>query len=68
MPNRYGENDEPDPDIARIFDYRAIEACELCNEDGYIGGRVCDHVGHRAAAQRGMAMVRHTMGWKKPNG
>lgn len=42
----------------------AIVNCELCDDDGYRGTQVCDHVDHREAAKRGMAMVRKTMGWK----
>ena len=63
MPDRYGEND---PDIDRITDYRAIDACGLCDENGYVGGTVCDHFDHTAAAKRGMAMIRAAMGWKDP--
>lgn len=54
MPDRYGE----DPDIARMTDYRAIDACDLCDEHGQRGGHPCDHVDHAGAAERGMAMVR----------
>ncbi|MBU8819566.1 hypothetical protein [Mycolicibacterium goodii] len=36
----------------------AIAACGLCDDDGYRGGHVCDHVDHGAAAKRGMAKVR----------
>ena len=39
----------------------AIVACGLCDDDGYRGNRVCDHVDHAAAAQRGMAKVRAAM-------
>ena len=60
MPDRYGD----DPDIARITDHRAVDACEFCDEHGYIGGTVCDHYDHQAAAKRGMDMIRHTMGWQ----
>ncbi len=62
MPDRYG--DDADPDIARITDYRAIDACHLCDENGYCEGTPCDHYDHRAAAVRGMAMIRAAMGWK----
>lgn len=41
----------------------AIVNCDLCDDDGYRGGQVCDHIDHREAAKRGMAMVRKAMGW-----
>jgi hypothetical protein len=59
MPDRYGE----DPDIARIRDYRTIDACDLCDDTGTRGMHPCDHVDHASAAKRGMAMIRHAMGW-----
>ena len=40
-----------------------ISRCRLCNDDGYVGGQVCDHVDHTETARRGMAMVRAAMGW-----
>lgn len=60
MPDRYGD----DPDIERITDYRSIDACAFCDEHGYRGGSVCDHVDHAQAAKRGMDMIRAAMGWK----
>lgn len=64
MPDRYGEND---PDIAAMTDHRAIDACGLCDEHGQRIGTpwVCDHVDHAGAAERGMDMVRRTMGWDR---
>lgn len=62
MPDRYGE----DPDIARITDHRVIDACDLCDANGDRGGHPCDHVDWAAAAKRGMAMIRHAMGWPNP--
>ena len=36
----------------------AIAACTLCDADGYLDGfRVCDHVDHRPAAERGRRLV-----------
>lgn len=58
MPDRYGENQ----------DYRTVYAvadCGLCDDDGYRGGTVCDHIDHAGAARRGMALVRQVMGWDK---
>jgi hypothetical protein len=40
----------------------AIADCELCDDDGYRGPRVCDHVDHTAAYERGMAKVRAVLG------
>jgi hypothetical protein len=57
MPDRFGEENE------RLAD---IDGCNLCDTDGYRGTTVCDHTDHTQAATRGMALVRHTMGWKQP--
>jgi hypothetical protein len=38
-----------------------IAACTLCDGDGYHGSSVCDHIDHRAAAARGMALVREAL-------
>jgi hypothetical protein len=35
-----------------------IANCPLCNEDGYRGCTICDHIDHRPAAARGMAKIR----------
>lgn len=59
MPDRYGD----EPDIAAMADRRAIGACGLCDDHGYRGAFVCDHVDHAGAAKRGMDMVRRAMGW-----
>ena len=72
MPDRYGDNSEPDAGEDRrahlyahaIAAARAVRECELCNSDGYRGSTVCDHIDHAQAAKRGMAMVRAAMGWK----
>ncbi|TWS23187.1 hypothetical protein FK268_12775 [Tsukamurella sputi] len=36
----------------------AIDACTLCNDDGYRGNRVCDHIDRTHTAARGIARVR----------
>ena len=59
MLDRYGE---PTPTPAERA--QAIADCALCNDDGYRGSTVCDHIDRAAAAKRGMDMLRHTMGWK----
>ena len=61
MPDRFGD----DPDIARILDYRTIDACDLCDNHGNRGMHLCDHVDHASAAARGMAMIRAAMSWTK---
>jgi len=74
MPNRYGDNPEPDTETtSRRRDasphpnpQAAITNCQLCNEDGYRGSTVCDHTDHTAAATRGMNQIRAIMGWKHP--
>lgn len=40
------------------IDPSLIAFCELCDDEGYRGNRVCDHVDHAPAAERGMAKVR----------
>lgn len=65
MPDYLDENGFVRPEtIDRRAAARAVEACTLCDSDGYIGGQVCDHIDHTEAAKRGMAMVRAAMGWK----
>lgn len=68
MPDRYGENPEPeapaDARQRRLAAEMAITRCDLCDDDGYRGPTVCDHIDHTEAAKRGMAMIRATMGWK----
>lgn len=36
----------------------AVANCPLCDHDGYRGHQVCNHVDHRAATTRGMALIR----------
>lgn len=43
---------------------RTVE-CDLCDDDGYRGAAVCDHVDRTHVAKRGIALVRETMGWNK---
>jgi hypothetical protein len=66
MHDRYGDNQDDDPDIVRMADYRSIDACDICDDNGYRGVTVCDHTDHTEAARRGMAMIRATMGWQTP--
>jgi hypothetical protein len=60
MLDRYGD-DQPTP-AERA---EAIRSCDLCDRDGYRGGTVCSHVDYASAAKRGMAMIRHAMGWQR---
>lgn len=55
MLDRYGE---PQP---AHFDPTAIADCELCDDNGYRGHYVCDHIDYQAAAIRGMAMIRQAL-------
>ncbi len=60
--------DDDGPDdlwAARHLAAMAVVNCELCDEYGYCGSRVCDHVDHEPAAKRGMARVYGLMGWRK---
>jgi hypothetical protein len=80
VPNRYGEDPDdntptPPPPPTPTTHQRntkhqtrlaAIQACTLCDNDGYHHTQVCDHTDHTQAAHRGMALIRHTMGWKQP--
>lgn len=62
--NGFARIDEPDddPQLARA---QAIAHCDMCDDDGYRGHTVCDHQDHRPAAQRGINLIRETMGWPK---
>jgi hypothetical protein len=52
MLNRYGE-EEP-----AHFSANSVAHCELCDDNGYRGHLVCDHIDYAAAAKRGMALIR----------
>lgn len=41
----------------RILAGQAITACQLCDDDGYRGATVCDHVDHYADTAAGRAAV-----------
>ena len=70
MPDRYGDtspDDWPDvpppnhmPDELYAAETRALAIvnCGLCDDDGYRGLLVCDHVDYRETAKRGSALVR----------
>lgn len=48
------------PDVVEPthIDPYLIAHCELCDDDGYRGNRVCDHVDRTDIAKRGMTAVR----------
>ena len=57
---------EPESAIDEARDYyraRATANCRLCDDNGYRGSTVCDHIDHAEASKRGMAMIREAMGW-----
>jgi hypothetical protein len=60
-----------DPHEAAALRRKAIDACTLCDEDGYsvVGGMglVCDHVDRRETVRRGMALVREALKGKPNN-
>ena len=73
MPDRYGDDDHQEQptrldrrETNQMLAGAATASCPLCDDDGYRGARVCDHIDHTAAAKRGMDMIRETMGWTKP--
>ena len=43
-----------------------IVNCPLCDENGYRGALVCDHIDRTKTRQRGMAAIRKAMGWPTP--
>lgn len=50
-------------------DLCAITECHLCDDNGIRTtgiAKTCDHIDHAAAAQRGMNLIRHTLGWNQP--
>lgn len=43
----------------------AINACTICDDDGYRGNRICDHTDHAQAAARGIARCRDALAYKQ---
>ncbi len=76
MPDRYSDADSwpvvPPPQVAPDEHWAAqrrrdaVLGCDLCDDDGYRGGLVCDHIDHTEAAVRGMTAIRRQMGWDGP--
>jgi hypothetical protein len=59
MPDRYGE-EQPEH-----FDPYTVAGCFLCDDNGYRGHLVCNHVDYQAAAKRGMEMIRAALNKEK---
>lgn len=66
MPDRYGDSDtETTPETTGVSDTenltevrtREIAQCGLCDDDGYRGAVVCDHVDHETATTHGRGLV-----------
>jgi hypothetical protein len=53
--------DAPDDIWAAEQRARAVVSCGMCDDDGYRGVYVCDHVDHSATSQRGSALVREAL-------
>ncbi|UJL29953.1 hypothetical protein HZU38_05480 [Mycolicibacterium vanbaalenii] len=49
---------EPDGPGAQAL---AIVNCGLCDDEGYRGGTVCDHIDRAAVAKRGMQLVKRAL-------
>lgn len=62
MPERHLDDQgfviDPEPAIDAHLTQQAIDACGLCNEHGYRGATVCDHIDHYAETAHGRAEVR----------
>ncbi|SBS73842.1 hypothetical protein MHPYR_180086 [uncultured Mycobacterium sp.] len=48
---------DPEPTRSHL-DPQAIADCSLCDDQGYRGGVVCDHVDHAAESEHGRALAR----------
>jgi hypothetical protein len=55
--------DEPIDRAARVM---AIVNCPLCDDEGYRGGSVCDHIDRTDTYRRGMAKVREALAREEP--
>lgn len=60
MPDRHLDDQgrvilDPEPDY---HDERAIIACGMCDDEGYRGGTVCDHIDHVSTTERGRGLMR----------
>jgi hypothetical protein len=55
------ELDAPDDLWAAEARAQAVASCGMCDDDGYRGVYVCDHVDHSATSERGSALVREAL-------
>lgn len=53
------------PEAGAHLTRAAIDACRICDADGYRGLAVCDHIDHATAAARGSALVRAQLSAKE---
>jgi len=51
----------PDSDALAFAKAQEIARCELCDDSGMRGARVCDHIDRSAIYQRGMQKVREIL-------
>lgn len=59
MPDRYGVPEPPDPNAPIPHPQTwAIVDCGLCDDEGYRGTVVCDHIDRTEIVARGMTKVR----------
>lgn len=65
MPDRHLDENgfviDPDAGTPAHLTAHAIVDCGLCDDDGYRGGHVCDHVDRSETHVRGMARVRQVL-------
>lgn len=67
MPDRYGDREPtnidsvPDDIWAAQIRAQAVVNCGLCDDEGYHGAQVCDHVDRSETAARGAALVREAL-------
>ncbi len=56
-----GDYTQLDDDQRSYVKAQAIVRCGLCDDDGYRGSTVCDHIDHAATAQRHMPRIREIL-------
>lgn len=64
MPDRYSDND---PAIDHITEPWTVINCPLCDDHGYRGSSVCDHIDRAPIYRRGMQLVRDALNRTKPH-
>lgn len=63
--DRYGEIIEPEPEATPAEKAMAIVNCGLCDDNGYRGVVVCDHVNRVEVARRGLEKCWRVLNRKK---